>query len=328
MKIKIKRGDLRKDLFSTLKINLSKSWLEIYKEFNVPKSTFERYKNGEFSIPEDLFNKLLEYSDKELRKKILLNLEKLPDNYGAIIGGKRAYIVNKSAFSKGRKDGLLAIRKKMNLENIYFDNFELTPEVCELIGAFIGDGMFNVYNNKTYHIEFACDKRYDLDYYNHVIIPAAKKIYDDAKVHFYPSFEKENAYRVVFYSKKLFLFLKDFCGFIPGKKSHTISIPKFLLDNDIFRNRVIRGIFDTDGGIFFDKRAIYKKPYPRIIFQTVSKPLFEQLNSILSKEFNLYTRFNPKRQIYIIEIYRINQIKHWMKHIGFSNSRHLIKMPQ
>ena len=66
---------------------------------------------------------------------------------------------------------------------------------------------------------------------------------------------------------------------------------RMSLNNEITRNKIIRGIFDTDGGVFLDKRKIYKTKYPRIIFQTVSKPLFEQLSSILSKNFK-YSQIN------------------------------------
>lgn len=326
MKIRFKDDKTRKLFFDKIKASYSKLWKEIYQVLNVPKSTFERYKSGEFCLPEELFNKLSYTLDGTSSKIIFDNIEKLQDNYGQVIGGRIAYMRNIEDFNKGRKKGLVSIRKKRETDNISFSGLNLTPEICELIGAFIGDGMFNVYKNKLYQIEFACDKRYDLNYYNEVIIPAAKNIQDNISANIYNSYKRENALRIVFYSKKFFLFLRDFCGFTPGRKAHTIEIPSFLFNKETFRERVIRGIFDTDGGVFLDKRKMYKNTYPRIIFQTVSKPLFEQLKSTLSEKFTLYTRFNEKRQVYIIELYGINQVKRWMSTIGFSNQRHLNKV--
>jgi len=328
MRVKFKTDKGRELFFNKIKEIYPQSWKEIYKTLNIPKSTFEMYKSGISCLPEELFDNLFNILDNLSKKMILNDIEKLPNNHGQIIGGKIAYKKNIKYFDNGRKKGIISLRNKMKIEDISFKNLNLTPEICELIGAFIGDGMFNVYKNKLYQIEFACDKRYDLNYYNEIIIPATKEIQNNLLPHVYKSSKRENALRIVFYSKRFFLFLRDFCGFIPGKKAHTVTIPDFLFDNENLRNSIIRGIFDTDGGVFIDKRKKYKKPYPRIIFQTVSKSLFEQLSLILKKQFTLYTRFNEKRQIYIIEIYGINQLKHWMKVIGFSNQRHLRKLPQ
>ena len=328
MKIKFKEQKERDLFFSKIKEDYSTSWKEIYRTLNIPKSTFALYKSGTSCIPENLFNELINNLNEVSKKSILENIDRLPNNHGQILGGKIAYKNNKSYFVEGRKKGLISIKRKMEIENISFENLILTPELCEFIGAFIGDGMFNVYNNKSYQVSFAGDKRYDLEYYKNIIIPAAKQVQKEVIPRIYNCHKSENGVRVVFYSKKLFLFLRDFCGFVPGKKTYTIRIPDFLFNNEITRNKIIRGIFDTDGGVFLDKRKIYKTKYPRIIFQTVSKPLFEQLSSILSKNFKLYTGFNSKRQVYIIDIYGINQIKSWMKMIGFSNSRHLNRLLQ
>lgn len=168
------------------------------------------------------------------------------------------------------------------------EDVTLSKEVCEFIGAFIGDGFFNCYNNKLYHIEFSGDKRFDFNYYNKIIIPIIKKEILELNPHI--SFTKdENTMKVRFFSKKLFCFLKQEFGFKPGVKTYTVSIPDRIIDaGEEYINQAIRGIFDTDGCIFLDRRKSYKMPYPRITINTASKPLYNQLQSYLSKKFNLY----------------------------------------
>ena len=87
------------------------------------------------------------------------------------------------------------------------------------------------------------------------------------------------------------------------------------------------GIFDTDEGIYLDKRKAYRFVYPRIIFSIVSKDLYHQISLYLSKYFKIYTVIRkPKgnrEQVYIIEIYSKKQLIKWMSLIGFSNKRHL-----
>ena len=325
MRIKFKKDENRINFFDSIKSRTEKSWKNLRVELKIPKASFDKYKSGKLLIPEELFDKLINFLDIKERNNILNNIKRIENNFGQILGGKSAYKINAKKFEEGRQKGLKKIVK--NKEKIVF-NLDLTPKICELIGAYIGDGTFNFYSNKNYHIEFAGDKRYDLPYYNNEIIPTIKTIISDIKPHFYNSHQKENAVRIVLYSKKLFLFLKEFIGLTPGKKTFTILIPEKITktNNPALIYATIRGIFDTDGGVFIDKRIKYKKPYPRIFLQTVSKPLYEQLIYYLSKEFRLYTRFNPIRNIYIIEIYTINQVKKWMSLIGFSNTRHLNKL--
>lgn len=331
MRIKIKGDYIREEFFNSIKLNLNKSWKEIRKELGVSKTSFDNYKSGKLLLPDKLFYSLLESIDEIEKKKIVANIENLQDNFGQINGGKKAYAINFEKFKEGRKKGATSLRKisqsKRIAEKIEFDNLELTPEICEFIGAFIGDGCFNHYKNNVYHIEFAGDKRYDMPYYKENIIPTIQSISSLIKPHIYIPPKKENAMRIVFYSRTLFYFLKDFAGFVPGKKTFTVYIPdKIINAGEKFINSTIRGVFDTDGGVFLDKRKNYKTPYPRIFLQTVSKPLYDQVHFYLSKEFNLYTRFNEKRQIYIIEIYGIQQLRKWTSLIGFSNKRHLDKV--
>lgn len=330
MRVKLP-GRLRSEFFSKIKDNFNGMWKDFIIKYGISKANFYKYKNGRLLMPEELFLKFNDILDDNNKSKFLSGQEKLPNNFGQIKGGKSAYIINREKFAQGRKKGLTSMHKyrrtKLKIEKISFDSLLLSTNLCELAGTFIGDGCFNLYKNKVYHIEFAGDKRYDLPYYNNVIIPIIKEVIPDIKPHFYKSYLRENAIRIVFYSRSLFFLLKDFLGFIPGKKTFTVKIPdKIIGAGSKYILATIRGIFDTDGGVFIDRRAIYKRFYPRIIFQTVSKPLYEQLIDYLSSEFKIYTRFNEKRQIYIIEIYGINQVNHWMEIIGFSNKRHLDRL--
>lgn len=326
MRIKIREDILRRKLFENAKENVGGTWESVQKYFKVTKSSLERYISGKVLMPEILFERLLIVVNEPDKSLILSNSEKLPDNHGCVLGGKRAYVINKKKFAEGRKKGIEATRRLRKIEKISFENVSLTPELCEVAGAFIGDGCFNLYKNKLYHVEFSGDRRYDLSYYLETILPIIKAIIPEINPHILFPKHQNNTLRVVLSSKKIFYLLKDFFGFVPGKKAHTIFIPSQILDSEVFIRATVRGIFDTDGCVFLDKRGAYKRPYPRITFQTVSKSLYLQLVFYLERHFKLYTSFNQKRQIYIIEIYGINQVKRWMSLIGFSNRRHLDKL--
>lgn len=322
MRIKFSDSKIRNKFFGIIKDKTGKSWKTLGKELYLPKSTFERYRAGKSLIPEKLFFYffgLLEDSEKE---EINGSIEKFQDNFGQVKGGKIAYSINFKKFEEGREKGIISSKIKKRKK---FDfNIELSRDICEFTGAFIGDGFFNCYKNKLYQVEFAGDSRLDMDYYNKRIIPIMKQIVPNINPRIYK--RERNSLRIVLYSKELFCFLRDYLGFIPGRKTHTVKIPDKILVNKKFIYSVIRGIFDTDGGVFLDKRGIYKKIYPRIIFQTASKNLYEQLLDYLSKDFKIYSFYSQKRNIYGIEIYGHTQLKKWMSLIGFSNKRHLNKV--
>lgn len=338
MRIKISDDSTRKYFFDLVKNNYDCTWKKIRRELNLSRASLDRYKSGRNLIPEDLFLKFINMLENHEKNKILQNIKKFQDNFGKIKGGKKAYSINVKKFEEGRIKGMfiiqnniknqkrIYIRKIKKIKKEYIFNSNLTSDICEFIGAFIGDGFFNCYNNKNYQIEFSGDSRKDVYYYQDVIIPIIKKTISNLRPHMY--FDKsKNILRVRFYSKELFYFLKECFGFIPGKKTHTVRIPREIVNSssDLIY-ATIKGIFDTDGGVFIDKRKTYNKPYPRIVFQTVSNPLYNQLVYYLSKEFKIYSRYNPNRKIYVIEIYGHNQIKKWMSLIGFSNKRHLDKI--
>ena len=328
MRIIINDDSVRKEFFQLVKLSLNENWVEVGKKYNILRQTFDRYRSGKTSIPEELFEKLIEFLQNKDRKRVELHLKKIPNNIGQVIGGRKAYRKNFKEFEKGRIKGLLAIKKYQNSglgkKQIKFSEIKLTENLCEVIGAFIGDGFFNSYNNRTYQIEFSGDSRYDLKYYQEKIIPTIKNVVPSVNPHIL-KVKNKNCIRVIFYSKELFILLKDYFGFNPGPKTHNVVIPEKIIDsgNENLINSTIRGIFDTDGCVFFDRRSGYKKPYPRICLQMCSKQLIEQIYNHLSKHFNMSKKENISRNIGILEIYGHSQMKKWMSLVGFSNKRHL-----
>jgi intein/homing endonuclease len=207
---------------------------------------------------------------------------------------------------------------------------KLTEELCEVIGAYMGDGC--TYNSKNCHylVQYSGDSRLDREYYNSVIGPYINNLFGSKAC--FKKVKGKNAIRINFYSKKFYYFLKKFFNLKSNKKADIIFIPKIIFDNEKNLHALIRGLFDTDGGIYLDKRHIYKKPYPRIIFCTVSKKLHNQLIEYLSKHFKIYShqrkyKNSNHKDSYSIEIYGQKQLNKWINLIGFSNPRHLSKVP-
>jgi len=201
---------------------------------------------------------------------------------------------------------------------------QLNVRLCEFIGALIGDGFHNMYQAGHYVIQFTGDLRLDYAYYNQTIMPSARILFDNINPYI---IRKGNTLRINFMSKRLFCMLKNRFRIPQGKKAYSVRIPEEILNSNdrLLIYATIRGIFDTDGCIYFDERLCYKKPYPRITLQISNKGLFHQLKEILKKDFTLYASARTKRKFYI-EIYGHQQLDKWLSLIGFSNPRHLDKI--
>ncbi|HLG23512.1 MAG TPA: LAGLIDADG family homing endonuclease [Candidatus Nanoarchaeia archaeon] len=204
---------------------------------------------------------------------------------------------------------------------------QLNEEICEFAGAFIGDGYMGIYGDSknNYTIGITGDKTLDKHYFENYLVPLIKRNFPFTNPKIYYR-NDEHTILLRIYSKQLYDFMLEL-GFNCGKKSRTVILPPRIIHYPKFMNCVIRGIFDTDGCLFFDKRKNYNKPYPRITLQSSSIELINQLESYLSNNFTLYVnKSNRNGYRNYLEIYGFSQLETFLKQIGFSNKRHLDKL--
>ncbi|MEK6940095.1 MAG: LAGLIDADG family homing endonuclease [Nanoarchaeota archaeon] len=203
---------------------------------------------------------------------------------------------------------------------------KLNSELSELVGAFIGDGYLSKYGKNRIVVGITGNAVLDEEYLKIHLVSIVKKYFPSTK----PSFcyrKDENTLQVRFYSQELATFFLSL-GFTPGIKTRTIIIPKIIEADNKLLYATIRGIFDTDGCLFFDCRKKYRNPYPRITIQMASIPLINQLEKHLSRDFSLYVdKSNRDGKRNTLEIYGHQQLERFLKQIGFSNKRHMSKVP-
>lgn len=199
----------------------------------------------------------------------------------------------------------------------------LSEELCEFIGAFIGDGC--LYRHaRTGCVLFTGDPLLDRAYYENYMRPLAHRLFNmTPKIFIRPE-------RLVwrFYSQALFNLLHERFGFIAGPKAYTVSIPDTIMVCDIrFRLAALRGLFDTDGGVSYDKRAAYRVPYVRVHFTTASIDLAQQVSRVLD-EIQVRHTLHAVRDAHAFQI-QINgpcMVERFCERVGFSNPRHASKL--
>ncbi len=114
-------------------------------------------------------------------------------------------------------------------------------------------------------------------------------------------------------------------------KAKVVTIPQPIIDRGWrYTKLTIRGIFDTDGTVFFSKKTYKEAIYPTIEITTISKGLAYQLADLLtSRGFRARLRAwkNPKYNVeYTIAVYGKKMLDLWFKEIGSSNDKHKDKV--
>ena len=202
---------------------------------------------------------------------------------------------------------------------------KITSELAEETGWHIGDGSMNIYKNKGFyqlrgHIED------DKQHYIKRIAPVFRRLYGlKLNLREMPS---TRVFGFQIWSNKLVKF-KQKLGLPLGKK-FDIFIPKIFLKEKELKLSVLRGIFDTDGGINLEKKN--NKLYPRIYISTICPTLACQLFSIFNeiglratKYSEVYNKHFNRQRNYRITIRGEKMLPDFMKIIEPKNPKHLTK---
>jgi intein/homing endonuclease len=153
---------------------------------------------------------------------------------------------------------------------------------AELLGLHLGDGTLYLINKKYpfWGLRGGLDEK---KFYDEHILPLVTtlfgplfktKIRSTSKGRFY--------YGIQTCKKALISFLLD-QGLTPGAKVYTTSIPAHIIQgNRNNKNAVVRGLFDTDGCIRFQrKNGGEKDTYPNIEWGVTSKQLAKDIQTLL-----------------------------------------------
>ncbi|MEK6862065.1 MAG: hypothetical protein AABY07_08940 [Nanoarchaeota archaeon] len=195
--------------------------------------------------------------------------------------------------------------------------------IYELIGVIIGDGSI-LYNPKKYlyRLEIAGNYTEDYKYFlklSQIILEISG---NKPKIRFR---EHKLGRSITLYidNKNFVEYLINELQLPYGKKTFSVKIPdKFLSWR--YSRHIIRGIFESDGCLYFSKSKVNKYPtYPRIEIRTSSDKLKEQIVTILkNKKFNVQTLKLRTNKIYLSGEF---MLKKWLNEIGINNPKNISK---
>lgn len=192
----------------------------------------------------------------------------------------------------------------------------MDSKAAELIGMHVGDGTLYL-SGKTLVWEMR-GSIYEKEYYEYV----SALIENLLGIKLFPKYRGINSYGIQTTKKVVTSFFLE-NGFNPGKKVYTVRIPDYIknsIDIEVKRS-FIRGLFDTDGCIYFDKNRTPYNYYPRIEFAFASKNLTSDLYELLQ-----CLKFNPHHwanKDYRTAMAGFLQLDKFVTEIFPANSKHL-----
>lgn len=203
---------------------------------------------------------------------------------------------------------------------------DISVELAEETGWHIGDGSMNFYNNRGklrgfYQLRGHIED--DEEHYEKRIKLIFEKLYG-VKI----NIRKMPSTRVIgfqIWNNDLVNFKKSL-GILLGKKFE-IEIPKIFLVNSELKKAILRGIFDTDGGIYLEKKN--GKLYPRVYITTISFNLSEQLLELfnelgfkITRYSQLYNKEFNRQRSYVLTIRGVEMFYKFMKKVSPENPKH------
>ncbi|MBT4539818.1 hypothetical protein HOC32_06020 [Candidatus Woesearchaeota archaeon] len=214
-------------------------------------------------------------------------------------------------------------------------NKKINPDTAEILGAFIGDGWIEKSKCSIY---ITGDRIEDREYYDQFLAPLFSKVFCEVQP---KEFLYWKVYGIGCHKKQIIQKCKDL-GFQSGRKSLIAKIPTLFIDsnNPEVKKAVLRGIFDADGSIWFDKSraktsVAWKKKFhyiPIVEITSCSENLMEQIRTLilgLGIESKLRLKSKAGRRSnrnrhdsFSVKIQKIDHVKKWFQIIGSSNPRH------
>ncbi|MBU0629283.1 MAG: hypothetical protein KKC75_08920 [Nanoarchaeota archaeon] len=197
-------------------------------------------------------------------------------------------------------------------------------KLAEFIGILLGDGSLCLKDgivNTNNRLKITLNKTDDAPYILYIknLIKDLLGIEPIVK----PRQYEKNTVDVFIFNKNIILFLIDEIGLKLSPKWGRAIIPKEFLSRNLGLY-VLRGYFDTDGALVTTNNN--GTIYPRLEMKICPSPMQNQFITLLNQycfNFGVYKIGKGKVRI---QLNGKNELKKWIKLVGFSNKKHISKI--
>ena len=314
MRVYIK-SPLREVYFREVKRAANLDWLKIANVLNVQVRMLRGWRSGEFTLPLVVSRKIEKKFGIKLPGHTLLNRywhNKKAAKKGAL---KRYALYGNPGTSGGRRRGGINSLTSNKLRSTNFQYLKTikipkdSEELSELIGIMIGNGGIT-----NFQVRVSLNKTDDNKYLPHVCSLFKKLFHTTPTV-----FHRKSTSEIQVSRKALVDFLGS-KGLPKGNKiSQEIDIPEWIKADRNFSCACLRGIFDTDGSVYFDKHSKGKYSSINLAITSASGKLLYSIYELLARE--TFTPTVSSRRS--IRLRQGEQIKLFFDKIRSHNPKHL-----
>ena len=298
------------------------SWIQISNKLKVSGRVLRNWRAGDYLIPLQFCKRAKARFGVGLPK----NIETRRDFWNASRAARKGALRRLELYGppgtpEGRRKGGLNSIKSRRLKgtNFIFVRSIQTPpyseRLAELFGILIGDGGIT-----PFQVRVTVDKKTDKEYSKYV-----KQLFEDLFGVRASAYELDNRPTIdIVVSRKLLVTYLNQRGLPIGNKiRQEIDIPGWIKPNREFSKACVRGIFDTDGCVYFDSHKIKERNYKSInlAITSASGKLLFSIYEILARE-GLAPTISSSRSI---RIRKSEQVRQFFDKIGSRNPKHIKK---
>lgn len=222
-------------------------------------------------------------------------------------GGKRTIAKFHNDPALARRTGFI-VRKEIRQP-------KESSALAEFIGIMLGDGGLSGNHQVSISFNYKTDRAY-ADYISKI----SKQLFRlNSHIH---RRKKSNGADIVLSSSNLVDFLRARGLRVGNKVKNQVAVPQWVSKNPLYAVTCLRGLMDTDGGLYYhtyiSKGKTYR--YLKLGFCNRSKPLLHFVSMVLTKLGYRISKSGDN-----LSIPSETEVKRYFAEIGSSNPKHLNK---
>jgi len=206
---------------------------------------------------------------------------------------------------------------------------EPSPELAEFFGIMLGDGCLGIYKSTSggvvrlqHRVKITMNSEDDMRYAQTTVIPLIRNLFSVRPL--LRKRNEENTIDILVFGKEIVNALKRI-GLRLSPKRDRAMIASWIFSYG-FELYTLRGLFDTDGCVVFDKQHRNVPYYPRLELKVSSTHLRDQIAEILRDHgFRYSTSMKTGSNTFKFQINGAVFFKKWAIEIGFNNPKHTAK---
>lgn len=294
--------------------------------FGVVPRSYRDWKRGQFAIPSRTIKLIQQrfHIKPPIKESVAIQRWKEMKQAASIKGGRARFKkCGSPATVEGRILGgthALAVLRaggRIPMEKPFYEPKTYTAELAEFIGILLGDGHIG-HSQWSVTLNSIKDSKYSqfvqqLVYNLFLFQPTKRK--------------RKHMHAVVIYGggKRSISYFQRLGLHIGNKVKQQVGVPAWIVRNNAYRVACLRGLIDTDGGIFTHRYQVNKKSYSytKLSFANRSIPLINFVYTTLTM-LQLHPRVRLNDATKRVWIYDVAKVQEYLKIVSTHNPRLLV----